>query len=144
MFDGFGAGWISGHPRTRDPWGFGARFGYYTDLETGLVLLGRRYYDPGLARFLTRDPAGPAGGVNAYSYVANSPIGRADPSGLTATPASPAAEPAAATGAPLARLSADPWTHQAYDRLHMPWLKRPAVSVFPPAVLTTAGPFGGR
>jgi len=28
-----------------DPWGYGAQSGYYTDSETGLLLLTHRYYD---------------------------------------------------------------------------------------------------
>ena len=65
-----------------DPWGFGAQAGYYTDAETGLVLLTHRFYDPAQGRFLTRDPAGYGGGVNLYGYVGNNPISRLDPSGL--------------------------------------------------------------
>ena len=36
--------------------GFGGQYGYYTDPEYGLILLGARYYDPGVGRFLNRDP----------------------------------------------------------------------------------------
>jgi len=64
-----------------DPFGFGGRFGYYTDSETRLVLCGQRYYDPGAARWLTRDPIGLFGGVNPYAYCGNNPVGAADPSG---------------------------------------------------------------
>ena len=58
-----------------DPWGFGAQAGYYTDNETGLLLLTNRYYDPQTGRFLTRDPMGYGGGVNLYSYTGNNPVG---------------------------------------------------------------------
>jgi RHS repeat-associated protein len=67
---------------TADVFGFGAQWGYQTDPETGLVLLTNRYYDPGLARFLTRDPIGPAGGANLYGYAGNGPVNGADPLGL--------------------------------------------------------------
>jgi len=76
-YDAFGAG-----TTPPDPFGFGGQFGYYTDHETGLVLCGQRYYDPGAARWLTRDPLGYAGGVNLYAYCGNNPIGNADPVGL--------------------------------------------------------------
>jgi len=65
-----------------DPWGYGARVGYYTDNETGLSLLTHRYYDPGTGRFLTRDPMGYGGGINLYGYVGNNPVNVWDPLGL--------------------------------------------------------------
>ena len=43
---------------------------------------GAREYDAGLGRWLARDPIGFAGGWNQYGYVANNPVGHADPSGL--------------------------------------------------------------
>lgn len=64
-----------------DPFGFGAKFGYYTDAETGLVLLGDRFYNPSSGRFMTRDAIGYKGGVNVYNYVANNPINRSDSTG---------------------------------------------------------------
>ncbi|MBM3854084.1 MAG: hypothetical protein FJ399_13175 [Verrucomicrobia bacterium] len=53
------------------PFRFSTKF---TDPETGLVYYGRRYYDPGLGRFLNRDPLGEAGGHNLYAFVGNSPV----------------------------------------------------------------------
>jgi len=44
---------------------------------SGLYHMGARYYDPGLGRFLSRDPIG-----SGYSYGRNDPIGQGDPSGL--------------------------------------------------------------
>lgn len=66
------------------PFGYGAQSGYYTDPETGLMLLTHRYYDPTEGRFLTRDPIGYAGGMNLYGYCYGNPIGWLDPSGLIA------------------------------------------------------------
>jgi len=54
--------------------------GQYTDAESGLVYMRARYYDPATAQFLTVDPL-----VNVthtpYSYVNDSPLDGADPSG---------------------------------------------------------------
>jgi RHS repeat-associated protein len=45
------------------PYGYKGQWGYYTDAETGLLLLTHRYYDPATGRFLTRDPIGVEGGL---------------------------------------------------------------------------------
>ena len=79
VYDAYGKVTAGAQP---DPWGFGAQAGYYTDRETGLVLLTHRYYDPAQGRFLTRDPMGYGGGINLYGYVGNSPVNGMDPSGL--------------------------------------------------------------
>jgi len=47
-----------------------------------LMLLGARWYDPVIGRFLTQDPIGYFGGMNVYAYVGNNPVNLADPSGL--------------------------------------------------------------
>ncbi|MBL8066236.1 MAG: RHS repeat-associated core domain-containing protein [Chthonomonadaceae bacterium] len=59
--------------------GFGGNFGYQED-DTGLSLLGHRYYDPSIGRFLSRDPI--KEGFNWYAYCRNDPVNRADPTGL--------------------------------------------------------------
>ena len=64
-----------------DPFGYKGKFGYYTDVETGLILCQHRYYDPATGRWLTRDPIGYAGGLNLYAYCGNEPVGGVDPSG---------------------------------------------------------------
>jgi RHS repeat-associated protein len=47
------------------------------------VTLGARDYDPGLGRWLSKDPARFAGGqANLYAYVNNDPVNRRDPRGL--------------------------------------------------------------
>nr|WP_321882673.1 RHS repeat-associated core domain-containing protein [Paraburkholderia bannensis] len=43
-----------------------------------------RYYDPDSGRFISKDPIGLAGGVNAYRYAPN-PVQWVDPLGLTPT-----------------------------------------------------------
>ena len=35
------------------PYGYKAQWGYYTDVETGILLLTHRYFDPATGRFLT-------------------------------------------------------------------------------------------
>src|SRR5690606_10837339 len=53
------------------------------DPETGLQLNRHRFYHAQLGRWLTRDPIGYRGGTkNLYEYVATSPTGWVDPSGL--------------------------------------------------------------
>jgi len=64
------------------PYGYKGQWGYYTDAETGLLLLTHRYFDPATGRFLTRDPIGFEGGINLYAYVGNLPASACDKSGL--------------------------------------------------------------
>ena len=52
------------------------------DGPAGSQLLGARYYDPTLGRFLSPDPIGHAGGLNLYGYCGNDPVNTVDPSGL--------------------------------------------------------------
>jgi len=56
--------------------------GCHDDLN-GLVLMGYRYYDPALGRFITQDPMGLEGGdLNFYAYCGSNPMTGIDPSGL--------------------------------------------------------------
>jgi RHS repeat-associated protein len=90
MFDGYGAklgdtdAFTGGAEPTRDAMGFQGQFGAYTDNETGLVLMGHRYYDAGTGRFLTRDPLGYGGGINLYGFTGNNPVNESDPDGTFA------------------------------------------------------------
>ena len=59
--------------------------GMTKDPTTGLNALGARYYDAGIGRFLSTDPASDqrsAQAANPYSYAANNPILYMDPTGL--------------------------------------------------------------
>jgi RHS repeat-associated protein len=58
--------------------GYAGAFGYQDD-ASGLKLLGHRYYDPSVGRFLTRDAV--KDGSNWYVYCGNNPITYADSSG---------------------------------------------------------------
>jgi len=62
------------------PFRYGGGNGCQTDADTGLVLMGHRYYDSRIGRFLTQDPAGD--GDNWYAYADNDPVDNADPEGL--------------------------------------------------------------
>ena len=64
--------------------------GQYHDEETGLHYNRYRYYDPHCGRFISKDPIGLAGGLNAYLYAPN-PISWIDPLGLMGKPSSPGA-----------------------------------------------------
>ena len=55
--------------------------GQYHDRETGLHYNRYRYYDPGVGRFVSKDPISYAGGLNLHLYAPN-PIEWVDPLGL--------------------------------------------------------------
>ena len=60
---------------------FAGEFGVMRD-ASGLDFMRARHYEPGWGRFLSKDPAGLAGGdLNLYRYVANNPVQFVDPSG---------------------------------------------------------------
>ncbi|UQN71680.1 RHS domain-containing protein [Burkholderia multivorans] len=56
--------------------------GQYFDHETGLHYNRHRYYDPGSGRFVSKDPIGLQGGLNAFQYALN-PVQWVDPLGLS-------------------------------------------------------------
>ncbi|MBA3722574.1 MAG: hypothetical protein H0W88_09260 [Parachlamydiaceae bacterium] len=62
-----------------NPWRFSSK---RVDKKTGLVFFGRRYYDSGLGKWITQDPAGYIDGPNLYAYLQHAPIGKIDPFGL--------------------------------------------------------------
>jgi RHS repeat-associated protein len=59
--------------------------GQQLDLETGLFYNRFRYYCPGLGQYVTQDPIGFSGGLNAYSFAAGIPTVAVDPLGLYAS-----------------------------------------------------------
>jgi RHS repeat-associated protein len=63
------------------PFGFVAAGQYQTDTDSGLMLLGHRYYDSSIGRFISRDPA--YAGTNWYAYTGNNPLSRIDPAGAS-------------------------------------------------------------
>lgn len=77
-YDAFGMT-LGRYGTTKTPFGFAGQWGYQSD-TSGLQLLGHRYYDPSIGRFLTPDPA--QDGDNWYAYCENNPLGNVDPEGL--------------------------------------------------------------
>jgi RHS repeat-associated protein len=65
---------------TPTPFLFAGGYQYQTDGDSGLMLLGHRYYDPSIGRFLSKDPA--KDGDNWYAYCENNPLSWVDPRGL--------------------------------------------------------------
>jgi RHS repeat-associated protein len=54
------------------------------DVETGMLYLNARYYDPALGRFISPDdwdPTLPGVGTNRYAYAQNDPVNKADANG---------------------------------------------------------------
>ena len=56
--------------------------GHYRHLPSGLLLAPYRAYNPGLGRWISRDPIAEAGGLNLYGYLGNDPVDGIDPLGL--------------------------------------------------------------
>lgn len=54
----------------------------YTDIETGLVYYGLRYYSPSLGRFTNKDPIAESGGRNLYAFCGNSGVNSWDYLGM--------------------------------------------------------------
>ena len=79
MYDAFGNGTSTG---AADVYGYNGKSAYYNDTETGLKLLGHRFYDSATGRFINRDPSGYGGGINLYNYVDNSAASFTDPDGF--------------------------------------------------------------
>jgi RHS repeat-associated protein len=79
LYDGFGMT-VSRTGSTPTPFGFVGAAQYQSDLDSGLMLLGHRYYDASVGRFLSKDPA--RQGHNGYIYCGNNPLTRTDPKGL--------------------------------------------------------------
>jgi RHS repeat-associated protein len=81
LCDAFGMS-VSRTGTTPTPFGFVGGAQYQTDTDSGLMLLGHRYYDSSIGRFITQDPIGD--GDNWYSYSDNNPMIETDPEGLQA------------------------------------------------------------
>ena len=79
QYDAFGM-LLSSSGSSVSPFGFAGGYGYQEDPDSGLKLLGHRYFDPSTGRFLTRDPD--MDGWNWYVYCDGNPRCGIDPDGL--------------------------------------------------------------
>jgi RHS repeat-associated protein len=61
------------------PFGFAGQWQYQADTDSGLMLLGNRYYDSEAGRFISKDPI--KDGDNWYAYCGNNPLAWVDPEG---------------------------------------------------------------
>jgi RHS repeat-associated protein len=100
-----GGEFASGQPRYAYAGGWGYESGHYQDPAEGSSLpgftellalygpntalapltfqhVGYRWYQPGIGRFVQRDPIGTAGGLNVYLYCGANPLVEVDPAGL--------------------------------------------------------------
>ncbi|MBM3197990.1 MAG: RHS repeat-associated core domain-containing protein, partial [Chlamydiae bacterium] len=86
--------------------------GEQQDLETGLIFLRNRYYDPEVGRFLTPDQAAAnlynPQSLNRYTYAFNNPINLYDPLGTAPQIKRPQALQKWARGVPLWKEGQDP------------------------------------
>ncbi len=78
LYTAFGSPILTSNLAT--PFRYGGGNGCQTDADTGLVLMGHRYYDSRIGRFISQDPAGD--GDNWYAYCENDPVDNTDPEGL--------------------------------------------------------------
>ena len=79
LYDAFGMT-VGRTGSTAIPFGFVGAQQYQTDADSGLQLLGHRYYDPSVGRFISSDPA--KAGTNWYAYTENDPLAEVDPTPL--------------------------------------------------------------
>lgn len=69
-------------------YGYAGMWGYQSDgladsgNDFGVMHVGARYYEPGIGRFVQRDPNGIFSGLNTYAYCDANPVLLVDPAGL--------------------------------------------------------------
>jgi len=80
-YDAWGNDLVDPQSLIPNPFKYMGGLGYYSDRESGLKLLGVRYYDSQIGRFWSMDPI--KEGQNWYGYVENNPVNLVDPTGLS-------------------------------------------------------------
>jgi len=71
------------------PFLYTGRYGVLYDKDTGMYLMGRRWYSPDIKRFISKDPVlklTSSFSLNPYQYARNNPVNVIDPSGESAAP----------------------------------------------------------
>ncbi|HNS32320.1 MAG TPA: RHS repeat-associated core domain-containing protein [bacterium] len=79
-YDAFG-NQLSSSGSLTQPYRYVGQQYYYSEGDIGLQLLGQRWYDAEIGRFVNRDPIVYNGGINLYAYVVNNVINLNDPTG---------------------------------------------------------------
>ncbi|WP_437602912.1 RHS repeat-associated core domain-containing protein [Sorangium sp. So ce590] len=85
--------------------------GQYHDDETGLAYNRYRFYDAAVGLYLSPDPLGIAGGLNAFEYARGQPFRVVDPEGLTPVLCTVSGHGVRGRGASAAGRSSDPALH---------------------------------
>jgi RHS repeat-associated protein len=86
--------------------------GQRPDADTGLALMGKRWYDASNGRFTSEDPAGE--GTNPRAYVRNNPLNYTDPTGMNAFDAHNGSGSGAGSGASQFTLSPQAGDYNGY------------------------------
>ncbi len=123
LYDAFG-NTISRSGSTPTPVLYNGAASYQSDSDTGLQLLGHRYYDPSIGRFLSSDPA--QAGTNWYAYCDNNPLIGCDPTGLATTTPTTGTKPGSSGGGLASTIGTISTTITLADGLYKLWK-----SIFP-------------
>jgi RHS repeat-associated protein len=118
------------------PYKFAGTWGYYDGSGRGsdqtadaMTLCGHRFYSPGIARWLTEDPIGFAGGWSLYGYCRNLPSLKVDPMGL---------EDGSLTDQIVGHLMDDFWgkaVKKLIKKAKKPWEKNMRDKGYPPSIM---------
>ncbi|MEZ8220274.1 RHS repeat-associated core domain-containing protein [Candidatus Fervidibacteria bacterium JGI MDM2 JNZ-1-D12] len=79
FYDAWGNELTSPHSQVPNPFRYVGKYSYYLDTQSALMLLGVRYYQAGVGRFMTIDPLKVKN--NWYAYASNRPTMLIDPNG---------------------------------------------------------------
>ena len=83
FYDAWGNELTSPYSQVSNPFRYVGKYGYYLDTQSALMLLGVRYYQAGVGRFMTFDPLKVKN--NWYAYASNRPTVLIDPNGKIPT-----------------------------------------------------------